>query len=62
MPLPSKARVYADVNAQKSKDYWDYDSYNIQWGYIHIDCLFRRPAAYITVIYKLIYKLIRAFI
>jgi len=34
MPLPSKARVYADVNSQKSKDYWDYDSYNIQWGYI----------------------------
>lgn len=32
MPLPSKARVYADVNSQKPKDYWDYDSYNIQWG------------------------------
>lgn len=32
MPLPSKARVYADVNGQKAKEYWDYDSYNIQWG------------------------------
>lgn len=32
MPLPSRARVYADVNAQKPKEYWDYDTYSIQWG------------------------------
>lgn len=32
MPLPSRARVYADVNTHKPKDYWDYDSFAIQWG------------------------------
>lgn len=32
MPLPSRARVYTDVNAHQPKEYWDYDSYAIQWG------------------------------
>jgi hypothetical protein len=26
------ARVYADVNAQMPRSYWDYDSVNISWG------------------------------
>ncbi|CAA6653548.1 unnamed protein product [Spirodela intermedia] len=28
----SKARVYADVNVVRPKDYWDYESLTIQWG------------------------------
>ena len=26
------ARVYADVNTQMPRAYWDYDSVNITWG------------------------------
>jgi hypothetical protein len=26
------ARVYADVNQQMPRSYWDYDSVNITWG------------------------------
>ncbi|KAG6530912.1 hypothetical protein ZIOFF_004679 [Zingiber officinale] len=29
---PSLARVYADVNVQRPKDYWDYESLTVQWG------------------------------
>uniref|UniRef100_M4F6U6 non-specific serine/threonine protein kinase n=1 Tax=Brassica campestris TaxID=3711 RepID=M4F6U6_BRACM len=28
----SKARVYTNVNVVRSKDYWDYESLNVQWG------------------------------
>ncbi|CAM6016214.1 unnamed protein product [Sphagnum balticum] len=28
----SKARVYADVNVQRPKEYWDYESLAVQWG------------------------------
>jgi len=28
----SIARVYADVNANMPRAYWDYDSVNISWG------------------------------
>lgn len=28
----SLARVYADANAQRPKEYWDYESLDIQWG------------------------------
>ncbi len=28
----SKARVYSDVNVQRPKDYWDYESLTVQWG------------------------------
>lgn len=28
----SIARVYADVNANMPRSYWDYDSVNISWG------------------------------
>ncbi|KAK1300187.1 hypothetical protein QJS10_CPB13g00409 [Acorus calamus] len=29
---PSKARVYADVNVVRPKEYWDYESLSVQWG------------------------------
>ncbi|KAK6923132.1 Protein kinase domain, partial [Dillenia turbinata] len=28
----SKARVYADVNVIRPKDYWDYETLTVQWG------------------------------
>ncbi|KAJ3088701.1 hypothetical protein HK100_007971, partial [Physocladia obscura] len=28
----SIARSYAHVNAEKQRDYWDYDNLNITWG------------------------------
>ena len=28
----SKAKVYAEVNSQKAKEYWDYDSHIIEWN------------------------------
>ncbi|VDP33225.1 unnamed protein product [Schistosoma mattheei] len=32
MPLSSKARVYADVNLNRPREYWDYESYEVKWG------------------------------
>lgn len=32
MTLPSSARVYADVNNHKPREYWDYESYVVDWG------------------------------
>lgn len=34
MPLPSRARVYSDINLQKPRDYWDYECHVIEWGSI----------------------------
>lgn len=31
---PSKARVYADVNAQRDREYWDYESFDLKWRYV----------------------------
>jgi casein kinase II subunit alpha len=28
----SKARVYADVNVLRPKEYWDYEALTVQWG------------------------------
>ncbi|OWM70798.1 hypothetical protein CDL15_Pgr014471 [Punica granatum] len=28
----SRARVYADVNVHRPRDYWDYESLTVQWG------------------------------
>ncbi|XP_048436292.1 casein kinase II subunit alpha-2-like isoform X1 [Pyrus x bretschneideri] len=28
----SRARVYTDVNVQRPRDYWDYESHTLQWG------------------------------
>ena len=32
MALPSRARVYTDVNSHKPREYWDYESYVVNWG------------------------------
>lgn len=32
MAVPSRARVYADVNSQNPREYWDYESYVVDWG------------------------------
>ncbi|CAG0912810.1 unnamed protein product [Notodromas monacha] len=32
MPLPSRARIYADVNSHRPEEYWDYESHVIEWG------------------------------
>ena len=32
MPKPSRARVYADANAHRPREYWDYESYVVEWG------------------------------
>jgi len=32
MPLPSRSRVYPDVNSHRSRDYWDYESHVVEWG------------------------------
>uniref|UniRef100_A0A1I7WVR9 non-specific serine/threonine protein kinase n=1 Tax=Heterorhabditis bacteriophora TaxID=37862 RepID=A0A1I7WVR9_HETBA len=33
-PVPSKARVYAEINPSKPREYWDYESHVIEWGNI----------------------------
>lgn len=30
--MMSRARVYADVNVTRPKDYWDYETLSISWG------------------------------
>lgn len=30
--IMSKARVYADVNVVRPREYWDYESLALQWG------------------------------
>ncbi|KAL6215416.1 hypothetical protein ACLB2K_014846 [Fragaria x ananassa] len=32
MKAMSRARVYADVNVQRPRDYWDYESLVLEWG------------------------------
>lgn len=32
MPLPSRSRVYADVNSHRQREYWEYESHVIEWG------------------------------
>ncbi|MBN3288480.1 CSK21 kinase, partial [Polyodon spathula] len=31
-PVPSRARVYPDVNTQRPREYWDYESHVVEWG------------------------------
>ncbi|XP_069077197.1 casein kinase II subunit alpha-like isoform X2 [Pleurodeles waltl] len=31
-PVPSRARVYSDVNTQRPREYWDYESHVVEWG------------------------------
>jgi len=47
---PSKARVYADINVIRPKDYWDYESLTVQWGYsLHLQVSYPSIFAYICV-------------
>ena len=32
MATPSRARVYADVNTLRPREYWDYESHVVEWG------------------------------
>ena len=32
MATPSQSRVYADVNSNKPREYWDYESHVVEWG------------------------------
>ena len=32
MASGSKARVYADVNFHRPREYWDYEAHVIEWG------------------------------
>ncbi|VDN20851.1 unnamed protein product [Gongylonema pulchrum] len=34
MPIPSRSSVYAEVNQQKPREYWDYECHMIDWGSI----------------------------
>lgn len=42
MPAVSIARVYADANVSRSKDYWDYESHSVLWGDIESYSLVRK--------------------
>jgi len=35
MASGSKARVYADVNTHRPREYWDYEAHVIEWGYVY---------------------------
>lgn len=30
--MQSRARVYADVNTNKPREYWDYEAVTVEWG------------------------------
>merc|ERR1712032_372316 len=32
MPNPTRSRVYADANTLRPREYWDYDSFSIEWS------------------------------
>jgi casein kinase II subunit alpha len=34
MPIPSRARVYADSTLKKPREYWNYEAHQIEWGNI----------------------------
>ena len=34
--MMSRARVYADVNTTRPKEYWDYENMTLQWGYVKV--------------------------
>uniref|UniRef100_A0A8C2WLC9 non-specific serine/threonine protein kinase n=1 Tax=Cyclopterus lumpus TaxID=8103 RepID=A0A8C2WLC9_CYCLU len=31
-PVPSRARVYTEVNTHRPREYWDYESHVVEWG------------------------------
>lgn len=46
-PLINMARVYADVNQQMPRAYWDYDSVNITWGVLENYEVVRKIGSYL---------------
>jgi casein kinase II subunit alpha len=30
--MQSRARVYADANVDRPRDYWDYEALTVEWG------------------------------
>lgn len=34
--MMSRARVYADVNTTRPKEYWDYENMTLQWGCVNV--------------------------
>ena len=44
------ARVYADVNQQMPRAYWDYDSVNISWGILENYEVVRKIGTAITTL------------
>ena len=34
MPLASQARVYAYANLPRAREYFDYESHVIEWGFV----------------------------
>lgn len=32
MPLPSRSRVYPDVNINRPREYWDYEIHTVEWS------------------------------
>ncbi len=33
-PVTSRSRVYPDVNTQRPREYWDYESHVVEWGWV----------------------------
>lgn len=33
----SRARVYADINVKRPREYWDYESLIVNWGQVCVD-------------------------
>ena len=46
------ARVYADVNAQMPRAYWDYDSVNISWGILENYEVVRKIGTLVGILYE----------
>ncbi|KAF7639224.1 Protein kinase domain-containing protein [Meloidogyne graminicola] len=42
MPVPSRSRVYSDININKPREYWDYECHQIEWGNIDAYQLVRK--------------------
>jgi len=39
MAIPTRARVYHDVNTHRPREYWDYETHVVDWGYVNQFCL-----------------------
>jgi hypothetical protein len=54
----SMARVYADINANMPRSYWDYDSVNISWGVLENYEVVRKIGVFITFLTASTYPLL----